>query len=85
MTFEPNKDYVREILATQIQLRTDGVDYVDDDHLPDDHRSRQYRDVVNTGGAPSELVIELNREANAHEYRDETEGENPIPALRTGA
>ena len=38
VTFEPNKEYVREILATQVDLRTDGLDYVDVDDLPADHR-----------------------------------------------
>ena len=52
VTFEPNKDYVREILASQIDIRTDGLDYVFDHDLPDDHRSRRYRAVVNAGGVP---------------------------------
>jgi hypothetical protein len=82
VTFEPNKDYVREILATQIDLRADGVDYVDDSQLPADHRSRRYREVVNTGGAPSELVIDENRSANGRDKRDETEGDNPVPELQ---
>jgi hypothetical protein len=84
VTFEPNKQYVREILASQVDLRADGVVYVPDAELPEAHRSRQYRNVVNAGGNPSELVIEQNLAANGHEYRDETEGENPVPDLRTG-
>jgi hypothetical protein len=82
VTFEPNKDYVREILATQIDLRTDGVAYVDDSELPDDHRSRRYRDTVNAGGAPSEMVIDQNRAAAGRDKRDETEGANPVPELQ---
>ncbi len=82
VTFEPNKDYVRAVLAAQVDLRTDGVAYVDDAALPDDHRSRRYRDVVNAGGAPSEMVVDQNRATNGRERRDETEGEHPVPALR---
>jgi hypothetical protein len=82
VTFEPNKNYVREILATQIGLGTDGIDYVDSAHLPQDHRSRRYREIVNAGGAPSELVIDKNRSTHGHEWRDETEGEHPVPELR---
>jgi hypothetical protein len=82
VTFEPNKDYVREILASQVDLRADGPNYVDDAELPEDHRSRRYRAVVNAGGNPSELVIDENRAANGRERRDETEGENPVPELR---
>jgi hypothetical protein len=82
VTFETNKDYVREILASQIDLASDGADYVAADDLPDDHRSRRYRDRINAGGAPSEDVIGLNRQANGDEFRDETEGEHPVQSLR---
>src|SRR5690606_22269638 len=38
VTFEPNKEYVRSVLAEQIDLRADGFDYVPLNELPDDHR-----------------------------------------------
>ncbi len=82
VTFEPNKNYVREILATQIDLATDGLDYVPAGELPSEHRSRRYRGVVNAGGVPSEMVIDDNRAHSGHEYRDETEGEHPVVELR---
>lgn len=82
VTFEPNTEYVREVLAATVDLRTDGMEYVDDADLPQDHRSRRYRERVNAGGVPSEEVIELNRQANGRDFRDETEGENPVPSLR---
>ena len=82
VTFEPNKDYVREILATQVDMAADGFSYVRDGDLPRDHRSRQYREIVNAGGSPSEQVIEENRAANERDFRDETEGEHPVPELR---
>jgi hypothetical protein len=82
VTFEPNKDYVREILASQIDLRADGLDYVFDQDLPGDHRSRRYREVVNAGGVPSEMVIDENRAQNGKEFRDETEGQHPVETLR---
>ena len=82
VTFEPNKDYVRQILASQIDLRADGLDYVPDEELPDDHRTRRYQQVVNAGGAPSEDVSEANRDKSGHEFRDETEGPHPVPTLR---
>jgi hypothetical protein len=78
VTFEPNKEYVRQILAEQVDLRTDGVDYVPVDELPDDHRYFRYQATVNGDGVPSEKVIEQNREQHGREYRDETEGENPV-------
>jgi hypothetical protein len=82
VAFEPNKQYVRQILASQVDLRTDGVDYVDVDDLPSDHRFFEYQEKVNAGGSPSEQVIEMNRAKNGREYRDETEGESPVIDLR---
>jgi len=82
VTFEPNKDYVREVLAAQTSLTADGLAYVDFLELPADHRSERYRSIVNAGGAPSELVIDENRARNGRDYRDETEGDHPVKALR---
>jgi hypothetical protein len=83
VTFEPNKEYVREILATKIDLRADLLDYVPDKALQSTHRSRRYREVVNAGGAPSEMVIDENRSQNGREFRDETDGLHPVAELRT--
>jgi hypothetical protein len=82
VTFEPNKEYVREILATQYELRTDGTEYVPLDQLPPDHRYFAYQQVVNAGGAPSEMVIDETRRERGRDFRDETEGPNPIDELR---
>lgn len=85
VTFEPNKEYVRRILASQVDLRTDGLDYVALQDLPRRHRYFEYQKVVNDGGAPSEQVIDANRAAQGREYRDETEGDHPIIDLREPA
>jgi hypothetical protein len=82
VTFEPNKEYVRAILAEQIDLRTDGFDYVNAAELAPDHRSLVYREKVNAGGVPSEQVIDMNREASGREYRDETDGPHPVAELQ---
>jgi hypothetical protein len=82
VTFEPNKAYVRQVLADTVDLRTDGTDYVPVDELPDDHRFFAFQATVNDGGAPSEQVIEETRTQKGRDYRDETEGENPVPDLR---
>jgi hypothetical protein len=82
VTFEPNKEYVRDILATQIDLAADGLDYVRASELPGEHRSRRYREIVNAGGVPSEMVIDENRAHSGHEFRDETEGPHPVTELR---
>ena len=85
LTFEPNKEYVREILATTVDLRTDETEYVPVDQLPSDHRFFSFQKKVNAGGIPSEQVIDQNRAANGRDYRDQTEGEHPIPDLRQQA
>jgi hypothetical protein len=82
VTFEPNKEYVRQILAEQYDLRTDGYDYVPVDDLPSDHRFFRFQETMNGDGVPSEQVVEADRESRGTEYRDETDGPNPIDELR---
>lgn len=82
LTFEENKQYVRDVLARTVDLRPDGLGYTHVNDLPSDHRSLQYQAEVNAGGEPGEQVVERNRAANGRDYRDETEGENPIIDLR---
>ncbi len=78
LTFEPNKQYVRDVLAATVDLRPDGLGYTPADELPNDHRFFRFQETVNAGGTPSEQIIDQNRAANGDEYRDETEGPNPI-------
>ena len=72
VTFESNKDYVREILTTQYDLRTDGLDYVRLGDLPDDHRYFAFQEAMNRDGVPSEQIVDEDRTARGTEYRDET-------------
>jgi hypothetical protein len=85
VTFEPNKEYVREVLATQVDLRTDGLDFVFLGDLPKGHRYFDVQKRMDTAKAPSEQVIDQERAARGQEYRDETEGEHPIADLRERA
>jgi hypothetical protein len=82
VTFEPNKQYVRAVLASQYDLRTHGIDYARLGELPDSHRYFAVQSTVNAGGAPSEQVIDEDRAEHDADYRDETEGANPIPELQ---
>jgi hypothetical protein len=77
VTFEPNKQYVRQILEATVSLRPDGLGYTPLDELGDDHRFFRFQEIVNAGGTPSEQVIDQNRRAHGREYRDETEGPHP--------
>jgi hypothetical protein len=82
VTFETNKDYVREILASQVDLRTHDLGYVDVHDLAPDDRYFQLQATVNEGGTPSEQVIELARSERGHEYRDQ-DGEHPLAEFQT--
>ena len=82
VTFEPNKAYVRDVLATQVDLQADGLDFVPVGELPPDHRYFTYQKTVNAGGNPSEQVIDENRARSGRDYRDETEGDHPVTDLR---
>lgn len=85
VTFEPNKDYVRQVIATQLDLRTDGTAYVPLNQLPSDHGYFSFQETVNAGGAPSDQVIDEMVRSRGHEYRDETDGDHPVSDLRRRA
>jgi hypothetical protein len=84
--FQPNKEYVRAVLADQVGLTAKDTEYVPLESLPKDDRYHEYqRRVHGDGPVPSELVIEENRRARGAEYRDETDGEHPVIDLRQPA
>jgi hypothetical protein len=79
VTFEPNKDYLRELLATQMDLTTLGAGYVRDAH----ERFERMQEQLHGGEKPpSERVIDEHREMVGGEYRLETEGPHPVQDLR---
>jgi hypothetical protein len=82
--FQSNKEYVRQVLADQVNLTANLADFVPMDELPEDHRYRQYQSAVNAGGfIPSEAVIEEHKKAmSGQEYRLNTEGPHPVEWLR---
>jgi hypothetical protein len=77
MTFEPNKAYVRDILAAQVGYRADGLDIVDaDGKVTKD--TAAYQSTVNGDGNYSQDVIDLHVEALGSDYRLQTDGEHPV-------
>jgi hypothetical protein len=82
VTFETNKEYVRTVLAATVDLRQDGPGYADLESMPSGHRLFEYQTTVNDGAVPSNEVIRLNTDANGRDFRDETEGPNPVIDLR---
>jgi hypothetical protein len=79
--FQENKDYVREILAAQVDYNAVETEYVE--HMePENPRYNMYQKAVNLGGAPSQQVIEENIRKNGRDYRLETEGPHPVERYR---
>jgi len=85
VSMHSNKDYVREVLASQIDLRSDEGLYVHESEVGRNAPSRRYQASVNEGGVPTEDVIDLTREKTGAEYRDETDGPHPVESLRVPA
>lgn len=61
IVFESNKEYVNEVLASQLNLRPYNMKFMPEDQLPDDWASYRYQQIVNEGGAPSDIVEEQAR------------------------
>ncbi|MGW5606326.1 hypothetical protein ACWEWI_09520 [Streptomyces sp. NPDC003753] len=79
LTFEPNKQYLRELLDTQMDLTTLGAGYVREAH----ERFERMQEQIHGGEEPpSERVMAEHDEMFGREYRVQSEGEHPDPALR---
>lgn len=79
LKFEPNKEYLRQLLDTQIDVTTLGAGYVTETH----ERFEELQDKVMAGEVPpSEAVIDQHRAQFGTDYRFETEGPYPVPELR---
>ena len=82
LTFEPNKDYVREVLERTVNWTSYDAQFVDVRTLGPDHRYFEFQRKVNAGGSPTEIVIDRHREEFGHEYRLEPGGPHPVESLR---
>jgi hypothetical protein len=77
--FEPNKEYLRHLLDTQIDLTTLGAGYVGEAH----ERFEQLQDRLMAGEVPpSEVVVDQHSAKFGTDYRLETEGSHPVADLR---
>jgi rubrerythrin len=81
--FESNKDYVRDVIASQIALTADGNMYRPVSDLLSSANYFTWQRLVNVdGSAPSQRVIEQHIDRHGRDYRLETEGPHPIEDLR---
>jgi PAS domain-containing protein len=77
--FEPNKEFLRNLIATQLDMTTLGAGFVREAH----ERFQRMQEKVHGGEKPpSERVIDAHREMFGTEYRLETEGPHPVVDLR---
>ena len=83
VSLHSNIDYVRGVLAAQVDLTANREAYVPVSKLPDDSDFARYQAIVNdqVKGVPSHVVIERYMERFGTDYRFET-GLNPIEALQ---
>ncbi|MDO4583448.1 MAG: hypothetical protein Q4E67_05225 [Planctomycetia bacterium] len=81
--FHDMKDYVREILGTQVYLTADQEEFVPINELPKEHDFYEFQQHVNKRPkeVPSHVVIEEMIDAKGEDYRYEVM-ENPVEELR---
>lgn len=82
LTFEPNKAYIREVLARTCDWTGYDAQMVPIGELPEGHRYFHYQRQVNGDGSPSEEVINRHRGKEGGDYRFATGGPHPIDSLR---
>lgn len=80
--FKENKQYVRDVLASQVNLTSKDSEFVPVRELPADDRYFDYQAKVNDDWVPTEAVIAETIAAKGEEYRLETEGPHPVGGLR---
>ena len=59
IAYESQRNFVRQVLTEEINLRAKGPDYVD--KRQEGQRSKDYRDHLNSTGSPSDMVAEQYR------------------------
>ncbi len=82
-TFQSNVDYVRQILASQVDYTSSEMKFMPLADVPDKSRYEMYQKAVNDsmGFIPSQKVIEENIKVHQRDYRVEREP-NPVKRLQ---
>lgn len=81
--FEQNKEYIRQVLANQVQLTSNETEFVPVDELSNHHRYFEYQATVNKGGAPSDRVIEDHVGQMGQDYRYDELSQRPLAGSRS--
>lgn len=82
LQFTSQVEYVREILATQVEYNAFETEIGPPDQFPENQRYVECQQMLNVNGAPSEEVIQMNQRKNGKDYRQELAGQHPVKELR---
>jgi rubrerythrin len=80
--FESNIDYVRDVLANQVDFTALETEIIPMSELEKDARYHKFQKTINAGGVPSEKVIEEIIDRDGKDYRWELKGPHPVEKLR---
>jgi hypothetical protein len=82
LVLQPNIDYVRDILSTQVPLTANGPDIIPVDNLPGDSRYFTYQQMVNDAFVPSQNIIQRHINESGEDFRLELAGPHPVNTFR---
>ena len=82
LRFTSQVEYVRDILATQVEYNAFETEIGPPDQFPENQRYVECQQLLNVNGAPSEEVIQMNQRKNGKDYRQELAGPHPVKELR---
>jgi hypothetical protein len=82
LQFHDTRDYVRQVLANQIELTADMENYTPVSQLPNGHRFFLYQQKLNHNveNVMSHIVVKKHQEKHGDDYRSEV-SPNPVPDL----
>lgn len=80
--FQPNIEYVRDILGSQMDFTAYETGYTPFEELPDKDRFVRFQQLVNAKGCPSETVVDGLIMKTGNDYRNEIAGPYPISMYR---
>lgn len=78
--FQENKEYVRNVLERQVDLREVGEHWAWKDDVPADWPSAAYQKIVNADGVPSEEIV--SEQSGRHDGRAEHPGDELLARAR---
>jgi hypothetical protein len=82
--FQPNIDYVRDVISSQMNLSADMTKFMLFKNMPEEAKNRyiNFQEQVNYKGSPSETVVDDLIRKTGNDYRNEIAGPYPITSFR---